>query len=106
MTESGGVNGDGIVFKYDLIPTPNNITMPVANDHTIHPNPSTGKFVVETKAAGGFELEVYNLTGQHIRSASSSGTTMQIDLAQYPKGTYFIRISGKGQTRTTQIIIQ
>ena len=71
----------------------------------VYPNPNSGTFQVRISGASEFEgqLEVMNLMGQVVASIPvdkrSNVHEVAMDLTNYPKGVYMLRLSGtEGQT--------
>ena len=71
----------------------------------VYPNPNSGTFQVRISGASEFEgqLEVMNLMGQVVSSIPvdkrSNVHEVAMDLTDYPKGVYMLRLSGiEGQT--------
>jgi hypothetical protein len=71
----------------------------------VYPNPNSGTFQVRISGASEFEgqLEVMNLMGQIVASIPvdkrSNVHEVAMDLTNYPKGVYMLRLSGtEGQT--------
>jgi PKD repeat protein len=75
----------------------------------VFPNPSTGLFNVKSPSAIEKEIEVYNVLGETVFTYTYTGNTTTIDLSNFEKGVYFIRIrenvSG-GKNGTKRIIIE
>jgi hypothetical protein len=75
----------------------------------IYPNPSNGKFYLETKNTGGDQIEllVMDLTGRIVyESKQAVPETIEIDLSGQPKGMYFLRIKTEATYYTQKLIIQ
>lgn len=72
----------------------------------VYPNPSNGAFTV--KAVKNFNsIEVLNVTGEKVYSASLNGTELNVNLENQPKGIYFYRLTSDNNTlKTGKIIIQ
>ncbi len=81
------------------------------NDWVIYPNPGDGKFQL-TIANWQLSIEkiiVYNVLGEIIFSLSYSGSPIPpiIDLSNYPKGVYFLKVSdGENIFKTEKIIVE
>jgi hypothetical protein len=59
----------------------------------IYPNPSTGKFIVQTDYENlGDEFLIYNLSGNLIQKGILSTENLEIDLTE--KGIYFLKWRG------------
>ena len=69
----------------------------------VFPNPSSGKAVISGISAEA-EIKIYDLLGQLLQTARSGGTRVELDISQYPRGTYLIRVSDAQQSRTIRFI--
>lgn len=71
----------------------------------IFPNPTDGNFkiVIEKNYS---ELIIKNFLGQVIEKKKINDKMMNVDLSVYPKGIYFIELSGLGGTYTEKLILQ
>jgi hypothetical protein len=63
----------------------------------LYPNPNTGQFTV-TGIETGMMIEVYDYMGRRISVISSTGETMQINIANEANGVYLVRILDKDGT--------
>jgi hypothetical protein len=60
----------------------------------IFPNPSTGKFSIQSNSGNIGMIEIYNVLGEQIYlSELKNKTSNEIDLSGVPKGIYFVKIS-------------
>ena len=74
------------------------------NTFGIYPNPSTGKFTVESAIRQQqMSLEIYNAIGEKVMQQQNSNV---VDLSKSPKGIYFVKISDGIQVYTDKIIVQ
>ncbi|HTB31071.1 MAG TPA: choice-of-anchor tandem repeat GloVer-containing protein [Bacteroidia bacterium] len=108
MTSSGGTSYDGLVFKFDTISISSSVDILQATygSVTCYPNPSTGKFTLQSSAVSTqCAVEVYNGLGQKIYSGilpqtpvrmaqpgGPKGVLSTIDLSGQPSGVYLYRI--------------
>ena len=60
----------------------------------VFPNPSTGKYMIE--GAINSELIVFNILGEIIYSDFVL-SNKEINLSQFPKGIYFLKLIGEAQ---------
>ena len=81
---------------------------------SIYPNPTSKAFTIDIAtldSKSGLLLKVNSSTGQTIYSESikksnGSSFTKQIDLSQFPKGTYFIELLQGNKQITKKLILQ
>lgn len=74
----------------------------------IYPNPSNGKFTIESSVASGqWLVEIYNVLGEKIYSQFSTlHSQFSIDLSGQPSGIYFYKITSvNGETMTGKLIV-
>lgn len=84
----------------------------------IFPNPTSGIFTVDMLSAvkkgenlpagqgGNLLIEITNNSGQIIRQYSIINNHFKIDLSQYSKGIYFVKIQTNNTIKTHKIVIQ
>ena len=74
----------------------------------VYPNPTTGTIAVSN--SGGFinSIEIYNLLGELIYTVPNfkQQISNKIDLSEFSKGIYFIKIYDEEKTHTGKIVIQ
>ncbi len=91
------------------ISTVNNISQNPSS-FTVYPNPSNGKFTVNIEGiqqANG-KLSICNLLGQEIYTTLFKGqqTTLDIDLSDFSKGLYFVKVYDGRNIHTQKIITE
>lgn len=59
----------------------------------VQPNPSEGKFLLNFEKNGLRKIEVINALGQQIYFSEITASSQEIDIADYPDGLYYARIS-------------
>jgi hypothetical protein len=73
---------------------------------TIYPNPSAGIFTLTLPYPNaGARITIFNTVGEVIEEKISQAQTVQIDLAGYPDGIYFIRMMDGEVMRSEKIVI-
>jgi hypothetical protein len=72
---------------------------------SIQPNPAQSSVRVSISKAGltPVTVELYDLLGTQIMSASESGTDFTLDLTPVAAGSYYLRLSSGGETETRKI---
>jgi uncharacterized repeat protein (TIGR03803 family) len=107
MTSSGGINGDGVIFRIDtnIATSINEISNSARSLINVYPNPSTGIFTISLSGTGNLvsgKIEVYNVLGENVLTETPvrSGTgglrytqdDNLINLMGQPSGVYFYRV--------------
>ncbi len=83
---------------------PNGLNEESESKLSIYPNPSTGLVNVSGTSGVGY-YEVCDLTGRIVVSGTWNGSA-SIDLGQYGKGLYLIRLSQNDQSSIQRVIIR
>lgn len=87
-----------------LLPTKINELI-IINKPVIYPNPSEGKYQVRLQDfSANSKIEIYNLTGQLIRSIVPQSETIEIDIQKERSGVYFLKYISNGETRSVKLI--
>jgi len=75
---------------------------------TVFPNPSNGKFTVTTNNGSIDAIYIYNVTGTKVFSTTDFKlkTSNEIDISDYKKGIYFVKIDSRDKISTEKIVIQ
>jgi alpha-tubulin suppressor-like RCC1 family protein len=73
----------------------------------VYPNPTTGLVTLRFNQlpTENAEIEVYNILGKQMQSLVSGEEIIDIDLSAYPKGVYFIHISGNGFSWSEKVVV-
>jgi len=76
--------------------------------YSVFPNPSNGKFALSANNSKITALEIYNVIGEKIfiKSINLDQSSVKVDLTNFPKGIYFIKIMEGEKTQTEKLIIQ
>lgn len=107
----GNSDGDSIVDigTYEFGSSNSNIKQDLVHNQigTIYPNPNSGKFTIYCKNAIT-AIEIYKLTGDLIYSKFKLNQLISntIDISNYPKGIYFVKINSREKVSIKKIIIQ
>lgn len=72
---------------------------------SVYPNPSSGLLTIKLNQFGTFNLEIFNQTGELIKSDIISSETYKMDLYDQQNGLYVIRVSDNDKNFDTRKII-
>ncbi|MCC7332689.1 MAG: T9SS type A sorting domain-containing protein [Flavobacteriales bacterium] len=72
----------------------------------IYPNPNNGIFTLETTTFKKSTIEIYNIAGQLILQKLFVDNTTQINLTDYPKGLYLVKIISDNKVTVKKIVYQ
>lgn len=72
---------------------------------SVYPNPTSGALTLKLNQFGTFNLEIFNQSGELIKSEVISSETFKTDLYDQPNGLYIIRISDSDKNFDTRKII-
>ncbi|WP_186279836.1 T9SS type A sorting domain-containing protein [Fluviicola chungangensis] len=72
---------------------------------SVYPNPSSGLLTIKLNQFGTFNLEIFNQTGELIKSDIISSETFKMDLYDQQNGLYVIRVSDNDKNFDTRKII-
>ena len=76
--------------------------------YTIYPNPANG-FIAISAGYGGNKkavIQLYDAAGRLLQSHSMLSSSEEINTAQYPDGTYLVRIADENKIEVHKIIIK
>lgn len=93
-----GTYGRGLWSSPLINLNPDNTTDQEQAKIQLYPNPAKDhiNLVLDNDKNGLYTIEVYNIHGKRIRKVSAVSTNKyQMNLAEIPDGTYFVRVSNK-----------
>lgn len=103
---SNGKKSDPVYVKVDM----NDLsTSEVKNtDLKIYPNPSDGRFIIEAKSSiHSLKAEVYDVSGKLIFKNDFKTNKVDLNLTQYPKGTYILNLlDNNGKRYSAKLMIK
>jgi hypothetical protein len=73
---------------------------------SIYPNPTTGSFTIDIGNFKQANLEIYNLSGQLILQKTFVDNTTHVNLTNYPKGLYLVKIIADNKVTIEKIVYQ
>ena len=72
----------------------------------VYPNPSTGEVSVEVSVSGKVKIVVTNMLGETAWTGSSDSGSMQLELSDLPKGTYFVKLESESGSMVKKLVLQ
>jgi len=73
----------------------------------IYPNPSSAIFTITWPGSETLSIEVFDITGKRMVTQKQLDThAYHLDLSDFAKGVYFVKLQMKGQTSTKKLILQ
>ncbi len=88
------------------IGTFNTINSTIKNEYRIHcyPNPSEGLINIQIENPDNAKMKIINTSGQLMLNKELNTELEQIDISEYPKGVYFIRVKSEKSIFIEKII--
>ena len=74
------------------------------NGISVYPNPSAGKFTVESGVVTIDKAEIFDLMGRRIISARANSYSVSLDISSHPAGVYILKIYAGGSFAQYKII--
>ena len=71
----------------------------------LRPNPADRQVTVSATMPIKY-VEVYDLAGRLVETRQPSGTTLQLDLKNYPSGTYLVKVTTANGTTTKKLVVR
>jgi hypothetical protein len=105
--DSVGLMGGNQNFRFNYnrgICSPIGAIVYSPSEFSIFPNPARNMLTIETVVPGPYNIDITSLNGQLIFIGEMEGTSHEIDLTSFDKGTYFITIRSKDFLTTRKII--
>lgn len=96
-----------LIDKIELVGASTGIKSEKTYKLSVAPNPSSGLFKLQSeKAIAGYT--VFNTVGQVVKQANSlNSVTTTVDIANSPKGLYFIKVNYQGEiTQVVQALVK
>lgn len=97
--------GDDVLVAKLLAPAVGIAENSIETKVSLYPNPTTGKFTIETKG----KVIFYNSVGQEINGCKEnnlSGDQMEFDFSSMPEGVYLYKVISKEQTYTGRVVVE
>ena len=94
---------DNLKMKEELLSTDN-----IVSQIKIYPNPTTGIFTIELENLinNSLLVEVYDIMGKKVVNKTVLENKMVINIANFPKGIYLVRVINNNKTFTQKIVYQ
>jgi hypothetical protein len=71
----------------------------------IYPNPTSGKFFIQTKNEAATTVEILDITGRSVRSPQlMNGNQIEIDLSEFSAGVYFAKLVSGEEVELVRVV--
>jgi len=72
----------------------------------LSPNPTSGKVLIIIPAGIYATGNIFNVSGRNISQFTANSPVTEIDLSDFPKGLYCVRLESEGMTFTKKLILE
>ena len=74
---------------------------------SIYPNPATQKITIDNPSTGIFDFEIYSINGKLVKSRFDIlEPSISLDVSDFARGTYFVKITSEGRTDTHKVVLK
>lgn len=104
---SEALDSAGFICNPDTVISVNEIKT-TENSFTIFPNPSNGQVNLNTNSQGVYQIDIYNITGQHVFSRVALNPIETLNLSFLNSGVYMVTLKTENQKvlKTEKLIIE
>jgi len=103
LTASDGTTTASQIFTINVSPA--NIAstsdLPIFR---VYPNPVSDILHVEAPEAGMFSVEIFDLIGKKLYYSDKVVETIEVEMANFPKGIYMVKILANGKTYMVKVV--
>ena len=93
MTDYGGTNTDGVIFRYSIIPTSVPNSVQITNKVSVYPNPTDGQITFQLSISDSpWSLEIIDITGRSLLKERFTESFATINCSAFLNGIYFYRV--------------
>jgi hypothetical protein len=105
---SAGCSGAPKTFSLLVAPCVTGLSKQTSNGNTIsvYPNPNTGIFIIEMNNDKMKQIEITDIAGRIIYTENSAAEKTTINLNDFAKGIYYVKIVSENVTETFKMIKQ
>lgn len=85
------------------------ITEKDLNSFSVYPNPVTGFGFVEFEMGGSYDINVYDMVGNTVRSIEAdvnANDRVKVSYDNLPAGVYLLNVAGEGLNKTVKLTVQ
>lgn len=79
------------------------------NSFSVYPNPVRGLGYVEFEMGGSYEINLYDMVGNAVRSINAdvnANERIKVDYDNLPAGVYLLNVAGEGLNKTVKLTVQ
>lgn len=81
-----------------------NVEVEQTSDIVVFPNPTEGVFTLEGSEIG--RIEIFDITGKSILNAEATTSSTTLNLSEYKKGLYFVKVVTNAKTNIIKLVVQ
>lgn len=74
------------------------------NEVSIYPNPVENESIIEFKAPGKREIELFDARGKRLKKRIANNTNLTLDFSSFAPGIYQLKITSEGLIETARIV--
>ena len=72
----------------------------------VYPNPSKGILHLSFQSSGTSQVQIFNVTGQLVRSAEITSQTATLDVSDLQRGVYMLKTVQNNNASTQKVILE
>lgn len=99
-------NGNSVAIRLTSNPTVGMQETSNLEGVTMYPSPTSGPIQIRMETPGKMTVEVFNVLGSLVKTASFNGTATTLDLTGYSAGIYTVRVSDGNRYNVQRITLK
>ncbi len=101
ITDDNGCTADQLAY----LDYPEGLQTVESDAVRIYPNPATDRLLIESKAAGSWQLSIFDQAGRMVHDQSLQGSQNTVDVSAFNSGTYFLVFKGTDRVVHEKLMI-
>ncbi|MBI3519500.1 MAG: T9SS type A sorting domain-containing protein, partial [Bacteroidetes bacterium] len=108
-TQNKASSLDGFIAQFNIATSlvgVRELKQELNNDLFIYPNPASNYLNVQYKSSSKYNIEIYNIIGQQVfEKQNINSNFIKLDISNFAKGSYIVKINDNGKLTTQKLII-